>query len=310
MLIANAAETHLVSNLGWVDHGAVWTCETATGDVRRVSIGDADFLTLRPGTQDLFAAVHHTDGSRVTITAHRIQAPQTCLARIELGGAHVSFDGEERIWRCLPRHYIARFTSEGTTDYVLIVVDAERRAVEHHRPAWYDESYDRDRHGIVGVADVPGGPYVIVSIQRDHTPVLYDASQRSVIRAVSLSGRYGNPFLVFRRRASEMWATDYDHVVKVETIDWSVVKSVRLQPARDPQALFIGDLAFNGGESLCAVARPFSGDVVALDPHSMDVTARAAVGGQPLSVCLLRDRRVLARDWKTGELLTGVLKPL
>src|SRR5262249_36787609 len=116
--------------------------------------------------------------------------------------------------------------------------------------------------------------------------------------------------VLMRRRASEMWASDYDHLVKVETIDWSVVRAARLQVAQDPQALFIGDFAFNHDESLCAVARPFSGDVIALETHWMEVKARAAIGGEPLQVAICRDQRVFARDWKTGVLLCGALKAL
>jgi hypothetical protein len=310
MLIANAAESHLVSSLGWVDRGAVWCCETATQTIRRVPLGDAAFLTLRPGSEGLFAAVHHHDGKKVLITAHRIEAPEDAVARVELSGTHFAFDGEKHVWRCLPRTYVANYEFDGKNDYCIFVIDPDRHTVEHHWPSWYDNSYDKKQHGIVGVAEAPGAPHVVISIQRDHEPVLYDPIDRRLIRKIMLAGHYGNPMLMFRRRASEMWATDYDHLVKVETIDWSVVKSARLQAAKEPQALFIGDFGFNADESLCAVARPFSGDVLALDTHTMDVTARAAVGREPLEVALLRDQRVFARDWKTGDLLTGILKPL
>src|SRR5262249_55561821 len=125
MLIANASESHLVSSLGWVDKGAVWACETATKTERRVPLGDAAFLTLRPGTEGIFGAVHHYDGKKIAITAHPIESPEQTLARIELAGTHFTFDGEKHIWRCLPRTYVANFESGGTAGYTVFVVDPE-----------------------------------------------------------------------------------------------------------------------------------------------------------------------------------------
>jgi len=71
---------------------------------------------------------------------------------------------------------------------------------------------------------------------------------------------------------------------------------------------FNGSFAFNGDETLCAVARPFSGDVVALDTARFKVTHACRLGRQPLLVALLSDGTVWARDWKTGDVLKGTLK--
>ncbi len=40
------------------------------------------------------------------------------------------------------------------------------------------------------------------------------------------------------------------------------------------------------------------------------VTHQAKIGGQPLDVGLLRGNHFVARDWKTGQLLKGVLEPV
>ena len=71
---------------------------------------------------------------------------------------------------------------------------------------------------------------------------------------------------------------------------------------------FTGDYSFNRDETLCAVARPFSGDVVALDTEQFRITHYSKLGKQPLEVCLLSDGTVYSRDWKTGNFLKGKLK--
>ena len=72
---------------------------------------------------------------------------------------------------------------------------------------------------------------------------------------------------------------------------------------------FIGDFAFDADETVCAVARPFSGDVVGLEPSSMKGRWIAHMGHHTLEVAALSGHRIIARDWKTGETLRGELEP-
>ena len=70
---------------------------------------------------------------------------------------------------------------------------------------------------------------------------------------------------------------------------------------------FIGEYSF-GPDGACIVARPFSGDVVSLDPSTLKIKQTAKVGGQPLEAAALPDGDVMARDWKTGDVLRGSLR--
>jgi hypothetical protein len=158
------------------------------------------------------------------------------------------------------------------------------------------------------VIGIPGNTALIISVQRDSCPVLYDPKERKVIQKLTLAGRHGNPKLRFRRTANEVWADDYDSLLRLDPQDWSVLNQIRLQGAATGTAQFIGTFCFNKNETLCAVGRPFSGDVVALDTRTFKMTHKAVVGRQPLDVALLSDGRVFARDWKTGDLLKGRLK--
>jgi hypothetical protein len=70
-----------------------------------------------------------------------------------------------------------------------------------------------------------------------------------------------------------------------------------------PFRYFTGEFAFDAAEALCAVARPYSGDVLLLETTTFRVTHRVTTGRQPLGVGLLPNGRVVARDWTSGELL-------
>ena len=145
-------------------------------------------------------------------------------------------------------------------------------------------------------------------MERNSLPVLYDPATGNVERKLDLADRNGNPVFRFRNHAPEAWVSDYDHLVRLNSEDWSVLGAVCLQDAPDRHDLFIGEFAFNPEESLCAVARPYSNDVVGIDTTTFEQTHHAATGGEPFEVALLADNRVFARDLKTGDLLTGELK--
>jgi hypothetical protein len=303
-MILNASETHLISHLGWVDKGGVWLCEAEPAQVRRVALSEARYLTLRPGRGDLFSAIHHSDSDRLAISAHRIDSPDEAISRILIDASGPTFEGDCAVWSQLPRAYVAYYARA----FQLFLIAADPPSVELQQFDWYDDSYDRSWQGVIGVVEVPGSDLLIVSVQRDSSPVLYDPRTRTAVRKISLAGRGGNPTLRFRRTAPELWADDYDALLRLDPRDWSILDAIRVQDAAGGNAqLFIGGYAFNPAETLCAVARPYSGDVVALDTTSFKITHSVAVAQQPLDVALLSDGRVFARDWKTGDLLQGIL---
>ncbi|MCR3922854.1 MAG: hypothetical protein NUK65_10145 [Firmicutes bacterium] len=60
--------------------------------VKQVRIGDANFLRISRGLNDLFAAVHFKDGNQIKVTAHSIVEPSDILATISIATEeHVMF---------------------------------------------------------------------------------------------------------------------------------------------------------------------------------------------------------------------------
>ena len=303
-MLTDAAGTVAVSNLGWVDHGSLWTFHASDRRSTVLPIGDASHLTLHPGMEGHFSVVQHAN-TRVTIAVHHFADVGRALAAATIGPEGTSFSGDEFAWRYVPSNYTAFLQRPVTSDFVLIRLNAPRQQAHVHPFEWFnDTDYDKGYQGIVGVTEVPGEELLLVSVQRDSRLVLYDPHERVKRGSIKLAGRGGNPDLFFRRRAAELWAVDYDTVLKIEPESWRAITSRRLQDSDlSGSAQFVGSLWFNAEETICVVARPFSGDVVALDPADLTIKAVVPIGGQPLEAVILASGHVIARDWQTGKLL-------
>ena len=308
-MLTNTSENFVISNLGWVDAGGLWTFRAGEQRARRVALGDAKYLTLHAGTADHFSVVHHDDGARVEISVHRFDDVSTALGRAVVDAESSSVSGAPPIWAHVQTNYTAYFKGPFWSDYALFRVDPTKRRVSLQQFDWYNDEYDKGYQGIIGVTEIPGDSQVLISVQRDSRLVLYDPLAQAKRGLIELADRRGNPSLFFRRHAKEVWAVDYDTIVKLDPTSWQVLGARRLQP-EDWQGTnqFIGDVWFNRDETMCVVARPFSGDVVVLDLQDMKTRFQCKTGQKPLQAVALGDGAVVARDWRTGELLQGQLR--
>jgi hypothetical protein len=142
-------------------------------------------------------------------------------------------------------------------------------------------------------------------VQRDSRPVIYDPACRRVEGHLELAGHAGSPRLFFRRTADELWIDDHDTLLRLRPGAWSRMDARLVSVDRQGSPGFIGDFWFPLDEHVCIVPRPFSGDVLLIDPSSFEPTGSVQTGGQPLEGVLLHDGRIIARDWHTRRLLFG-----
>lgn len=314
-MIVNAAGTLALSNFRWADAGNLWSYVLDEPEPKQNRLSAAKWLTLVQGTQDYFAIVHHFEDGRVTLTSHSYRNISETISSIELQIENVKsydvemavsrFTGEDSAWSFLPRAYVVRPFEEA----LLLLVDWSQKATQIHSPSWYKESYDTMYQGILDVTEIPGSSLLIFSMQRDSEPAVYDPSTRKIMKKLKLGGDSGAPQLFFRRDAPELWASDYDTLVRLDSRSWDVLNRLKLQEGRSGMVRSnIGKYYFSQDESLCLVARPHSGDVVGIDPNTFAVTLQVETGGQPEDVGLLRGGLAVARDLKTGALLQGTLQ--
>ena len=304
MLVA-AGEGIVVGHLGWVDRGSLWVLDTASGAAALLELGDYEYLVLVDGERDWFSVRRQLESGGWSVSVHHLADPATVIASARRDGEEVTLEGPADAWSHVARVYAGWDPAEGA--YVMLRIEPGGERGDVHPLEWFNrDDYDLGYQSVLTPAEVPGSDVVVVPVQRSSELVLYDALERAVVRKVMLAGHYGNPTARFRSER-ELWADDYDTLVRVDASDWSVVKAKRLQSVSRGSQRFIGRWDFTSDRTRCIVARPFSGDVLVLDTERMRVTHRAKLGRQPLDAAVLSDGRVFARDWQTGDLVTGVL---
>jgi hypothetical protein len=308
-MIASPHRTVVLSSLGWVEGDAVWVFDVPAARTETIPLGSgAEWVSLQANDGDRFSVVHHFRGARFEVTVRDFSAPTRVLARATVEAGRQSLFGDMSVWADVPRLYTAYLHFAPWTDFVLVRISPAENQVTVQRFEWYDERYDKDYQGVVGVLELPGDSVALVSVQRSSQLILHDLETGNAKRAIALRDRGGNPRLELRRARDEVWASDYDTLVILRRSDWRILRSVRLQGADAATQQFIGDFSFAPDAELCLVARPFSGDVVAVDTTTLRVVRVARVGGQPLEVASLGAAEVAARDWKTGAFLRGTLE--
>lgn len=302
-------DSHLViSHLGWVDKSSLWTYDVVKDSVNFVPLGNAKFLTLHPcKDKNQFALFHHSNGALIRLTIHSFDNPTNPLCSIEYSRGKTQVQGNTEVLQNAPRYYVAFYNSGNNADFYLVSVNSEHGNIETERFSWYDDSYDKGYQGIIGVFELDSGN-IIVSIQRDSQPIIYDPNTKKVVRKLSLAGNRGNPKFQFVRQRGEIWADDYDTILKLVSDSLVLKASQRLQLSSTGTAQFIGDWLFNNDESLCLVSRPFSGDVIAISTNDLKTLYVANTGKQPLQSVFISADSIVGRDWKTGALLKGSLK--
>jgi hypothetical protein len=306
MLVDERGRT-VISSCGWVDHAGLWVFRSDTRKAEVIKISEAKYLAPIAGSHDYFSAVHHFDGTRVEITVHHFDEPSRVISTASLTPDGSSLLGDSSAWDYVQKYYTAYLVRPPISDSCLLCVRPKDNRVEIQQFGWYNTGYDKGYQGVTGVSEVPGSDHLIVAVQRSSELVIYNPQTQEKVRCIQLAGRHGNPSPFFRRFAAELWADDYDTIVKIDTATSLVLASRMLQPEVNGMRQFSGRFAFNREETLCIVARPFSGDAIGLDPSTFEIRYRCELGRQPLEAVVLPDNSIVARDWRSGTLLEGSL---
>lgn len=305
MIVADGGAS-VLSSMGWVDRDAIWQFDAGAGAARTIPLNSgAEYCSLHARGSARFAVAHYFRGQRFEITVREVSEPAVAIARIVVASAASSLSGDASALGDVPALYAAYLAFEPWQDYVLVEI-GDAGALTIHRLPWYDGHYDKDYQAIVDAAEVPGTRRALVSVQRSSRLIVQDLDSGRQVGAIDLGGGAGNPKLT--PRGGEVWATDYDSVAVIRTDRMKIRRRVRLQGAQDGAQLFIGDLGFAADDALCIVPRPFSHDVLALDAASLAVRGTAELGREPLQAAMLANGDVIARDWKTGDLLRGTIQ--
>lgn len=304
-MIASPSDDVLLSNLGWVDKGSLWRYHSATGGVDRVRVSDGTYLRMAASENDDSVVVEHGLSRGIAVSVHPWSSLSEPLVRIDVNGWTATAEGDLGAFGGHRRLFVGHLDDDATGAAGYFLVEVGASDVRVRRLDWFDQDrYDPMYQQVMSVLELPGGEYVF-GVQRSSELVLCDPTDLSVIREAPLAGRQGNPTPFLRRGGTELWAVDYDTVVRLDPRTLTVEGQwLGQRPAANGYRMFLGDIWMSHDEQELLVARPGSGDVVALDPENVRVERTWRTGREPLVAALLAGR-LLARDWKTGELLSG-----
>jgi hypothetical protein len=294
----DSATQRAFGSLGWVDHGALWIWDAGSARELRIDVPDATYVRVESHGEGLFRLT--SSGPETGASIRVCERPDVEIASLRPDKDGWRFRGDASKWGgCLA--FLAASVSGGNE---LLLVDGLSETVRSLDLGWFNaETYDLGYQGLADCIAMPESGVVVVSVQRSSELVLIDIDSGSKVRTMSLAGRRGNPNLC-KLTGIALAASDYDVLCLVDIQRGTVTASEVLQSAASPNtAQFVGDYTFANGA--VAVARPFSGDVIRLDPVTLAILDRTPVGGQPLSVCMVSDDAFVTRDWKTGTVRTG-----
>ena len=290
----------VISSLGWVDKGGLWVYDNITDKAETITLSNANYIVLFAGCNGYFSVLHVFDNA-IEITVHHFGDPTYILSKVAFNSFGVSLD--KTLWENVPQYYVADFSVNNDFDTHLVKIGEENILLQGDKTEWYRKgNYDFMYQGLSSVTQY--FDELIFTVQRDGSLYRFSLKENKLLQKIVLAGNHGNPVPHFGDRL--IWTVDYDTLVQVSVKDWSVVKTKKLQDAEKGVAHFIGELSLNSDGSLCVVPRPFAGDVITLN-ENLKVKRRCILGKQPLQAVALDDQ-IIARDWKTGELLKGKLK--
>ena len=303
-MITSPSDDLLLSNLGWVDKGTIWRYDAATRTRDCVQVSDGSYLRLASGDGDDSVVVEHGLSGRIALSVRPWSALAEPLVRIDVNGWTASVEGDLGAFRGHRRLFVNFLDHEATGAAGFFLIEVGALDVRVRRLDWFDQDkYDPMYQRVGSALELPGGEYLF-GVQRCSDLVLCDPTDLSVIGEVPLAGRGGNPAPFLRGHGSELWAVDYDTVIRLDSASLKVEdRWLGQAPGSNGYRMFLGSVWMSRDEREMLVARPGSGDVVGLDPEGLRVVRSWRTGRQPLMAAMLGGH-VVARDWKTGDLLT------
>jgi len=298
----------VISTMGWIDHGGIWIYNVENNTCITHNLSDAKYLQLHEGKNGFFSLLHFYDGNKLNICLHHEDDPLNIIDTILIEGTGNNYKFKSDLWSNVPLFYTTFLNRLSGNDFYLLKIDLATKDVYISFLDWYDEAYDKGYQGVVQVIQsIINNDEVIFSIQRSSELIVCNVENNSVTRKVELAGKHGNPLLKYAQN-KELWALDYDTIVKIDSNTYECIVSALLQPPKNGMGQFCGEYVFNKTQTCCLVSRPFSNDVICLNTKNLKIERKVELNNEPLEVALIENDFVIARSWKTGKLITGKLR--
>jgi hypothetical protein len=296
-MFLDLATATVFDSTGFGRGSGIWSCDTKVRRQRWVSLpGGGPARVWKHG--DGLMRVRDAGGISIRACAE----PDVELSRLWTADGAWRFDGDGALW-IEPLPLLVKGKRNHTD---LIIVDGPAQRVTRHELNWFFEGdYDFGYQGPTECLAMPAVGAILVAVARSSTLVALDIHTGHKLDEIQLSGRGGAGNLK-RLSDTTFAATNYDALCLVDATQGLIQTSDVLQLPKPPNtAQFIGNYDWG---SVLAVARPFSRDVLKLDPKTFEVIGRGRVLHQPFDICMTSEKRFVTRSWKTGKVSFGAFR--
>jgi hypothetical protein len=295
-----------ISNLGWVDKGNLWIYDNRNMSCNSFPLSDSKYLSLFEGNNDYFSICHNFEDTRFDISIHHFDDPVISLCKLTFDNYKTKIEGNKDIIRFVPQYYLARLKIHDNFNSHLILIQEDKLIVDDSKIEWYNNGhFDFNYQGLSGVYEF--NDELLFCVQRNGSIYRLNKLTNELISKVDLAQHGGNPKIIFYNDKTRLITDDYNTILLVNTMNWRIEKKVCLQESENGISQFIGSFNLSKKNDLITLARPFSSDVIMLD-NNLKIRYTCKIGRQPLEAIVLESKKVIARDWKTGDLLTGKMK--
>ncbi len=290
------------SNMGWIDHGALWIYDGKVDKQYMVQLSDANYLTIIKRLSGYFAVIHHYDNG-ITISAHHFYDPSRKLVWTSYPHSGHS-GGDPQYWRYMPDYYTAGFTTEGNHAFHLLCMQDGKLVLDDEKISWYHQgAFDFANQELTGVYDIRDD--LLFTVKGEAGLYRFDKNENRMVERLGLAGGPGNPFVYYIPMQNELWISNGDSLNYMGAYNWKMLQSKQFQETSATGVKqCIGGFTMAYDLTFCVLSRPFSGDVLSM-ADDMVVNGVCKLGKQPVEAMLMKNGQVIGRDRKTGEMLRG-----
>jgi len=137
-MIFDDATGRVIDNLGWIDGGSLWTYSVARREESRIRIADANFLSIKKGTNGLFRLAYR-ERLELNISIRHFRDPSVALASLRLRNGSTTFDGDDDLWTSVENTIIV---DAGSGQRILSVDVPAKRVIDLDVSWFSNDNYD------------------------------------------------------------------------------------------------------------------------------------------------------------------------
>lgn len=232
---------------------------------------------VREGKSHLLV-VDSTDESRITLTVRAASDPSASVAEAAFDGEKWDFTGNSQAWAQVPEYLL--INKDNKKSQILRIADNGELQTLH------------DLSGVQSITELPDSRLVILA--GDGKLTIHDPIAAVSVAQFTLSGGNPDPIVHTKDSGKEVWVSDKDSLLRVNSRNWEVIDAAGSEGAP------ISYWEFGPAEDVCVVLRAEELNALVLDAQTMEPVAQHFFSRSIDQVMVISDDEILGFDSSEG----------